>query len=224
MNKICIIGLLAGICGLANVANAVVVSYQNPITYGGTTTFYDGNAYEWGIQAGSGSSSQIPSGTQLSSATISFTATLSGEPNGTLYVDLLNLAPVGNDSIASISSTHITQTSGDYWTSSFSGVQSSAVSLNSLGYSFISGVQKSVAITIDSTTPTLLNYLSSDLSSLGGFDIGFTPNCHYAVSGLSFSYTTKSVPDAATTVLLLGASLLGLEIFRRKFAPAKNQA
>jgi len=74
-------------------------------------------------------------------------------------------------------------------------------------------------------TGTALADLNYDLAHNGGFNIGFDPNCTYYsnVTTMSFTYT-KSVPDTAVTVLLLGASLLGLEIFRRKFAPAKNQA
>jgi hypothetical protein len=254
MKKICIIGLLAGICGLANVANATTIATPITInaplndlpneTLGGVknTPYMEyNNAYEWGISLGSG--------VQLASATITVNATLYNESSGTLFVSLLDSTPVsgiswvsgntlsssdywGTPATGSAANQYFTYHNGTKHTAGYWSVNNNSlgkpeyVSLGGLSYPTDDGISETIPLTT-AELADLNSYLASTSPNTGGgFNIGFDPNCTYALTGLSFSYTTVpvSVPDTAMTVLLLGASLVGLEMFRRKFVPAKIQA
>ena len=67
-------------------------------------------------------------------------------------------------------------------------------------------------------TGSLLTTLQNDMQTLGGFDIGIDPDCHYDVGSIVLDYkvTNRSVPDAASTLTLLGAGLPGLALINRK--------
>jgi hypothetical protein len=75
---------------------------------------------------------------------------------------------------------------------------------------------------------TCLNYLNNCLGSgnncsfnlncWGGWNIGCC-QCDYTCGGTPHN----SVPDTFTTVLMLGLTLLGLEVSRRKLVPARAQ-
>ena len=65
-----------------------------------------------------------------------------------------------------------------------------------------------------------LDYLNNCISS--GKDCDFDLSCFgdYNIGSCTLNYDCqRGVPDTATTVILLGIALLGLEALRRKFAP-----
>ncbi len=209
MKKTCIIGLLAAICGITHATTITPTSIP--------VMTYD-KGYEWGINLGSG--------VQLASAWITLDATVANTTDGYLFISLLDTAPVSGIT----STTGNTETGTDFWSSKVTGNNSAGkpkyVSLASLKYGTSWGSSdndgKTVTIPISGAALADLNsYLSTTPE---GFNIGFDPDCQYTFTSLCFNYTTVSVPDTAMTVLLLGASLVGLEMFRRKFVPAKNQA
>jgi hypothetical protein len=153
----------------------------------------------------------------FSSVTLTHSGNSAG--NGYLYTDLLNLSTTG------VSTSVDNDAAGDYFAglSQFSGVNSSK--LSSLGTAFFASVGTTLNLTYSLSAAQLIS-LNAYLAA-GGLSIGIDPDCTYTVGGLSFTYTTGSggiphtpVPDLATTAYLLGASLLGLEVLRRKFALA----
>ena len=216
MKKLTIIAGLITVCGLAQ-----ATTINAPSTLVGTSVLLGGSAYAWGI------SPVVPTGQQVTSATLTFTSVTLTHGNSTgscyLYTDLLNLSssgvttysdPLSNNGLGS-----------DYFASlaQFSGANSSK--LSSLGSQFFASVGTTLTWSYVLTSAQLIS-LNAYLAN-GGLSIGIDPDCSYNVGGISFSYTTGSggiphtpVPDMATTAYLLGASLLGLQVLRRKFAPA----
>ena len=205
MKKICIITAL--VCA-ASVVQAITINtgttINAPAALVGVNALNGANAYSWAIAP------TVASGATIDSATINFnniTLTV-GNSSGTgfLYTDLLKLGGSG------VTTYTDNDAAGDYFAGKFSNV--------SLGSQFFSSVGTTLSwsyVFTGAQLSSLNNFFSN-----GGFSLGFDPDCHYTVGGLSFSYTTKSnsVPDGATTAWLLGAGLLGMEVFRRKLAPA----
>jgi len=204
MKRIWVIGFLAGVCGLTH---ATQIPVNAPSSLIGTGTLNGTDAYEWGLSLGKG--------TQVTSAEIDFTGvklTASGNSKGTglLYTDLLKSSNTG------LATAVDNDAAGDYWSTKFSGAN--ITSLGSESFASV-GTILTWKIILNAAQLTALNsYLAANA---GVFDIGLDPDCHYNVGGLCFKYTT---PDAATTVLLLGASLLGLEVLRRRFVLAKARS
>ena len=204
MKKIWVIGFLVGICGLAN---ATQIQINAPSGLIGTNALDGSNAYEWGLNLGNG--------THLISAEIDFTnikLTASGNTNGTglLFCDLLKATQTGLTSVSD------GDKSGDYWSTVFTGANITRLSTNSFASV---GTTLTWSIILNSSQLTALNsYLAANA---GVFNIGLDPDCHYNVGGIDFKYTT---PDVATTVLLLAASLLGLEILRRRLVLTKARS
>ena len=211
MKKTCIIGLLAGICGIAQ-ANTITASSIPVMTYD--------KGYEWGINLGSG--------VQLASASITLKATVANTTKGYLFVSLLDTAPVSGITSTTGNTEHNPAT--DFWASKITGNNSAGkpkyVSVATLDYGtgWNSLNQDGKLVTINIIGDALKDLNSYLSTTPEGFNIGFDPDCQYTFTKLCFNYTTVSVPDTAMTLLLLGASLVGLEMFRRKFVPAKIQA
>lgn len=213
MKKLSVIVGLVSVCVLAQ-----ATTINAPSSLVGANILLGQDAYAWGI------SPVVPTGQQVTSATLTFTGvtlTHSGNSagNGYLYTDLLNLNTSG------VATYTDNDAPGDYFAglASFSGSNSSK--LSSLGTAFFASVGTSLNLTYILTSAQLLS-LNAYLTA-GGLSIGIDPDCTYTVGSLCFTYTTGtgpgpkgSVPDTATTAFLLGAGLLGLEVFRRKFAPA----
>jgi len=213
MKKLSIIASIISICGLAQATTITA-----PSTLVGANVLEGNDAYAWGI------SPVVPVGQIVTSATVTFsgvTLTASGNSAGTgyLYTDLLNLSTTGVKTYTD------NDAAGDYFTglSQFSGANSSK--LSNLGSAFFAAVNDTLNLTYVLSSAQLVS-LNAYLAA-GGLSIGIDPDCHYTVGNLTFSYTTGtgpgpkgSVPDTATTAFLLGAGLLGLDVFRRKFAPA----
>jgi hypothetical protein len=199
-----IIGILAALCGIAQATPTV--SGQNYASlvpaYGGYSDAFEiGYGYKWGIN--------LANGVQLASAVVTVNTTLVNDPSGSyLYIGLIDAAPV----------TGVQQTStaytGDGYLTHLTGF------VTDQGTFFNNNQNQTVQFSITGSYLTTLNSYLAAHSTAEGFNIGFEPNCTYIVSSMSITYSTRSVPDTAATVLLLGAGLLGLEIFRRKFALA----
>ncbi|HZL78623.1 MAG TPA: VPDSG-CTERM sorting domain-containing protein [Candidatus Limnocylindrales bacterium] len=177
------------------------------------TSVLDGNkAYEWGI------SIAVKPGQQVASAQIDFTniklTAANSSGHGYLYTDLLKS---GNTGVHTFTDN---DAAGDYFKTQFT-----AANITSLGTKNFASVGTTLSWSYV-LTGTQLAVLNTYLLANGVFDIGLDPDCHYTVGGLSFTYTLgptpkTSVPDVATTAFLLGISLAGLELLRRKFALAK---
>lgn len=208
--------LIAGLVAIFGLAQATTINVPSALV----TSGLDGNsAYSWGITP------VVPTGQQVDSATLTFSnikLTASGNSAGTgyLYTDLLSLNSSG------VTTYTDSDASGDYFAglSAFKGANASK--LTALGAQFFASVGTTISTLSYVLSSAQLVTLNAYIAA-GGFSIGIDPDCHYTFSSLSFSYTTATspgpkggVPDAATTVYLLGASLLGLEVLRRKFAPA----
>jgi VPDSG-CTERM motif len=226
MKKIYVISLLVGICGYAEATNINSgISGQNSLL--GT------DAYEWGISSTTKSSQStsaiyVPTGDYLASVTINISGiTLTSESTGWLYVDLLNGAlPGGNKTgVAVINDSDAPK---DYFsTVKYASSKYSADLVNLKSQPFAQNKTQNLSIGITGTAFTLL---TDSILDYGYFDIGLDPDCYYDVSSIYLTYTVAPItpnvtptPDASTTVLLLGAGLLGLEVFRRRFnlAPVK---
>jgi hypothetical protein len=199
MRKTCIVAILAGICGIVQATTITAPlgslpneSFGSPVS-GNAPYMEIGNGYEWGITKAS-----LGGAANLTSFSITVTATLYNESSGNLDFYLINSAPISGFQQV----TQSTVTSG--------------VLLVAEPYSEYTTTTNTFAL-----SSSELNSLNLDIENNGGFDLGFNPNCTYAISSVRITYNT---PDTAATVLLLGASLLGLEVFRRKFVPATNQA
>jgi len=172
------------------------------------------DAYSWGI------SIPVPQGQTVTSASIDFTSVTLQAANssgtGYLYTDLLNSQKSG------VATASDNDAPGDYWATQFSGAN-----ITALGSQFF----KSVGTTL--TWSYVLN--ASQLASLnvyltaGSFNIGIDPDCHYSVGAITFDYTlspehNNTVPDAATTALLLVLGLGALEIVRRQIVARSAKA
>jgi hypothetical protein len=202
MKKICIIALLAGICGYAQ---ATVVSYANSITITPSGGAIDGaNAYEWLVNLGSGVS---VTGAEIDINNITLTSVSTGK----LYTDLLN----SHHATTSVSDG---DAAGDYWGTQFSGANISQIG----NANFVQNVTQNPVYTL---TTGQVSSLNSYLASNGGsFDLGIDPDCHYTVSSIVIKYNTSSIPDISATAFLLALGLLTVEIFRRKVVVAKVQS
>ena len=210
MKKTCIIGIIAALCSVAH-ASTITNSSVPSMSYA--------SGYEWGI-----TKAMLGNASSLSSFSFTINTTVGNTtPSCQLYIDLIGATPVNG--FTTKSSPANSESGSDYWAALYTGVNYYQLGTPTYGYS-ATGAQdgKDYTTITFAAGSTALNDLNYDLATYGGFNIAFDPNCTYTTSYMKFNYTVSSVPDAAMTVLLLGASLLGLEVFRRKFAPEKNQA
>jgi hypothetical protein len=227
MKKICIVGLLAGICGYAQATTVSPPSAMYSTDSNGN--YLEGSyAYAWGIQIPL-SAGQTVTSFEIDFNNIKLTASGNGV-NGTLYSDLLNTTTINQSSPYYKINKYEGDALGDYWqttsgTSSakskygvtaFSVLGSKTINLNATA----SWSYSSAAGTVNLTD--LNNYLAGDNGIL---NIGFDPDCKFTVptGGISVKYTV-SVPDVSATAFLLALGLLSVGCFRRKFVPAKIQA
>jgi len=207
MRKLLLLGTLVGISSLA---------HATTITAPASLDTLEGvDAYSWGI------SIPVPQGQTVASAEIDFTSVTLQAANssgtGYLYTDLLNSQKTG------VTTAFDNDAPGDYWATQFSGAN-----ITTLGSQFF----KSVGTTL--TWSYVLN--ASQLSALnsyltaGTFNIGIDPDCHYSVGSICLDYTlsptnhNNSVPDAATTALLLALGLGALELVRRQILARSAKA
>jgi hypothetical protein len=224
MKKICLIGLLAGMCGYVQ-ANTI----NGPSSLVGTDSLLGVNAYEWGISSTTLASQAnnaiyVPTGDTLQSVTITISGiTLTSEATGTLWVDLLSSDISGKNGVKTGAKSFSDNDNGSDYFAKYSTAD--VLSVAKVG--FTKNQKQNLSYTL---TGTSLTFIEDSLLDYGYFDIGLDPDCYYDVNSLSFTYTVTPsnpngtrTPDAATTVILLGAGLLGLEVFRRRFnlAPAK---
>ena len=203
MKKACFVAICLS---LGNLAQAITINAPSSLT--GYEVLNGAYAYSWGVPI------SLASGETIDSATIAFSSVTLNVANssgtGYLYTDLLNLNTTG---VASYSDG---DAAGDYFTTVVP-----ASKLTSLGTQFFPSIN----------TTNSWNYVlnASQLAALNAYatnglvDIGLDPDCHFSVGGISFTYTTltshnQQVPDGASTVLLLGATLMGLCLAHRKFA------
>jgi hypothetical protein len=212
MKKIFIIGLLLG---TLNLVQATTISAPSGLL--GSNILNGNNAYEWGIAL------PLASGQQVNAFSVTYTGvTLTASGNsagtGTLYTDLLNLNNTGVTTLTD------NDAAGDYFTGTGANTANlAAAKVSSLNTKSFASVGTTLTWTITFTAAELAALNTDDADGI--FDIGIDPDCHYTVSGLSYTYTTVKtsvpVPDNAATAMLLGLSLCGLLIIRRSFSVSK---
>jgi hypothetical protein len=202
MKKLIALAVLSSLCTLAQ-AGTINLS----TTLGSTLSGDD--AYAVNVKP------TLTAGEYISAATISYNnvdLTVAGSTgHGYLYTDLLNIQNHG------LTTRNDGDAPGDYWATQYSG----SSRITALGDEYFPRVGTTLSWNIVLTTSELTE-LNSYLS-LGSFNIGIDPDCHFTTGNVTFTYTvaTASVPDTATTLFLLGSALLGLEVVRRKFAFAR---
>lgn len=218
MKKIILLAAIVGISGLAQAITPPTTSITANAPSGlvGTGSLLGEDAYSWGIQTSLQSGQTILSATLNLNNIVLVGANSSG--TGFLWLDLLK----NTSSLAAANAyTHPSDgdASGDYWETSAVGA-----TYTSLGHEYFPSVGSSIntSITLNSTELAALNTYITEANGL--FDIGLDPDCHYNVGGISFTYTTSSVPDVTTTALLLVMGLGAVEIFRRQSVLAKIKA
>ena len=197
---------------------AQAITVNAPSSLIGSGSLLGEDAYAWGV------SISVPNGQTITSAQIDFTsidlAGANSSGTGYLYTDLLKSTATPGGSVSTVSDN---DNPGDYWATS--GLTYTSVS--SLFFPSV-GTTISTNVVFNSTELAALNsYLAA---GSGTFDIGIDPDCHYNVGGLALVYSLSptnhgnSVPDMATTSLLLVMGLAGLEIFRRQLVAVKIKA
>lgn len=206
MNKILSIAAIISINGLLHATSVTVTAPASLDTLSGS------DAYAWGFSIGAGQT--------IASATISWSDvvyTVAGSTTqGQIFTDLLKLGTTG------VTTEYPGELTSDYWASTSTPYTSvGTMTFSSPGNP--SSLSPSYVLTGAEIT-ALNSYLAAEN---GVINIGISPNCHYTDNGLTFTYTLASgnntVPDGATTALLLGLGLAGLEIFRRQQIAAKSK-
>ncbi|MEI6192974.1 MAG: VPDSG-CTERM sorting domain-containing protein [Verrucomicrobiota bacterium] len=194
MKKALLAGLLIGSLNFAQATSITLTS---------GSTLHGANAYEYLVS--------LTAGQNITAATLTFNnVKLTASGWNTFSYDLINR----QDATTAISADADTQ--GDYFTS-HSPYSSTAVQLGTK--TFRLGETWNSTYTFSGATLSTLNTYAAD----GFFNFGFDPDCTYSVGSIVFNYTAQtvtnhtSVPDSATTVMLLGASLVSLVALRRKF-------
>lgn len=208
--------MLAGVCGLAHATSYTTTIASKSGTLSGES------AYLYKVAVNKAPTGQDVIAASITIKGLDFTQVGPNDVGGigTLFVDLLN--------------THVATTSygdsdgvGDYFTTSkFTG---HAGTVNVATQKFTLNHTQNYTFNLTAAELITLNAL---IASTGYFDLGLDPDCVYTYTSIAFNYTFgtpttpkgTAVPDMATTVLLLGSSLLGLEVMRRKFVAAKAKA
>ncbi|HEX3856293.1 MAG TPA: hypothetical protein VHY30_03230 [Verrucomicrobiae bacterium] len=207
MKKLFLAGVLLGVLNFAQ---------ATPYTFTTTSlkTMSGESYYNWGINSGlTALKADLTGGEQILSATLTYNNiqfTVAG-PNlggaGWLYTQLLG---------TSASSGITTHTDNDATTDAFtSGIQIykdvfAKAGLPAATLNEIFGVSALALLTAD-----VLN---------GFIDIGIDPDCVYKDTGITLTINTgsttnyTSVPDAASTAMLLGAGLSCIGLLRRKLS------
>lgn len=170
-------------------------------------------AVKWGI------SYSIPSGQTITSATLTITNINNWAiETDALFIHLLNENINGvsflNDNTAGLS---------DYFGNSDSATNKKLTTFTDDNETYRYGRWQNPSETFTYTfTSTQLDWLNA-FAADGKFALGFDPDCHYFNDGVSLVITTGSsngltVPDTGSSVILMGASLIGLAALRRRCA------
>jgi len=206
MKKIFLVGTLFG---ALNFAQATTINAPSGMI--GTGALVGTYAYLW----------SVPLNQDVTSASITFsgiTETLSGNGND-ISVDVgsfIGMA-VGQSSAptsGNYSTIYDGDALGDAFKANTTGSTPSATYLGTEKFPSLN-VSQSWIFSIDAAT--LNNYINA-----GNWGFEIDPDCHFNVTGITFTYTTAtvtnktSVPDNSTTAALLGLAFLGMMAVRRK--------
>lgn len=202
---------IAAIVSINALVHATAITVTAPSSQLGT--LHGTDAYSWGFSIGAG---QTVTSASINWNNVQYIAqgnTLQGQ----IFTDLLKLSTIGVTTIP------IQEPTSDYW----AGTSTPYTSIGTMTFTSPGHPNSlSPSYVLTGAQLTALNlYLSADN---GVINIGISPNCTYTDGGLTFVYTLASgngsVPDGATTAMLLGLGLAGLAIFRRQLVAAKIKA
>jgi len=196
----------AVLAGAVNLAQADTYTYTFSPTGLGTMDGLDYYTY--------GFSWDLPAGQTITDATLTYSnlklTTADANPPSLFYSTLLNTAPKGLYTGYDGDNNAPNPTPG-------AGVfLLGTATFPRVGYEYSTLTYNFADIT------GALAALDADVAD-GVFGLGFDPDCYYTDSSITFTITTTdssqthtSVPDAASTSMLLGMALVGLGMFRRK--------
>jgi hypothetical protein len=210
--------LTLGLCGILDFAQATPYTF----TTTGLTTMSGESYYTWGITTQSSVLSQLQTalngGQTLLDATLTFNnlkfTTAGPYLNGGGQIWSVLLGSTFNSK--NINSGITTYTDNDLPSNAF-GTSGQLINKDTFSKTF------STAITLsDAFTSADLTLLAQDI--LAGFiNLGIDPDCVFTDSSISLVIDTQpaitnktSVPDGASTAVLLGAALSGIALLRRK--------
>lgn len=170
-------------------------------------------AVKWGI------SYSLPSGHTITGATLTITNINNWAiENDALFIHLLNETINGvsflNDNTAGLS---------DYFGNTDTSTNKKITTFTDDNEYYNRGWRNPSETFTYTFTSTQLGWLNSFAADNGKFALGFDPDCHYYNDGVCLTITTgpsngSTVPDTGSSVLLMGASLIGLAALRRRCA------
>ncbi len=216
MKAFILVGVAVGIASLAQAGSITILGSGSEIT--GTQSYI----YQESIAAG----------TQISSASISFSSIellAGGSVPNTLFYDLINApSTTGAYATQTLTGPGTGESYTDYF-QNYSPYNGKGISDQLGSTTFTAPYWYNGHKVYDTQTWTYtftgqaLTDLQNDVLNNGYFDIGLDPNCHYIVNGsIVLNYDTINngghVPDQGMTAALLGVGFLGLLAFRRKLS------
>lgn len=207
-------------CALAaSLSSAWATTINAPSGMVGANALDGTYAYLWTV----GSGNLAPAGQTLTSLTINFnniTEVLAGSGND-ITIDLGSFVgmSVGQSSVASVGN-YGKLSDGDATGDAFQANINAgkAIRLGTMSFPVLNVAQSWSYTLTAGNLATLQNYMTA---GLWGLEID--PDCHYNVGGISITYATATpstpqVPDAASTIVLLGLGCIGLAVVRRQLA------
>jgi hypothetical protein len=227
--------LIAAFIGVLRLSEAITINAPSDLI--GNGSLVGTYAYLWDV-----GSLVIPTGDQITSASISFTGvkeTASGNGND-ISVDFGRIfsgmsfsgtgTGVKNNQLTGYLPGAGTDSTTNFIDNDALGdafLQNTTIKSN--GYYNAYSLGKQSFPTLNVTTNFTFNFTTNELAALDNYVTGLwgfeiDPDCHFDVGAICFNYTvgptnnTRTAPDAPATAGLMGLSLLAMFVFHRKTA------